>query len=328
MLRVINCRAFELYRSPVNFRTRHPRVHPISLAGLTMLVLAITWPSPVFAQPAEQQAKIADRFLQVVLRRPRPGTALDRVYAHHIQAGTLDQLFADLEAKSHEGDLAGQRAMLLGLLQIQRGADADAVKSLSRAETLLGSDAMSSYYLGKALLLVGRADEAAKAYQRSIDRKPARNEALPVFTELGRLYQRGEQNEKALEVWDRLEQTFPGDARVGEQIARTLAEEGELDAALARYQKLARESGDRNDYRSIGFSIAAAELKRQLGQSDVATQDLEALLARLRPGSWLHSDVRRRIEAGFLKSGDYGGLADYYQEQVTKDPDQIDTRLR
>ncbi len=277
-----------------------------------------------------RQQQIADKFLDVLLKRPRPGTALDRVYGHYVQSGSLDALIErlDRESQSMDPSAAGSRAMLVGLLKLQRGADAKAAESLARAEKLLESDAMASYYLGKALLLVGRTDAAAEALERSIDRQPARNEALPVFTDLGRLYGRAGETQKSLAVWTRLEKTFPGDARVGEQIATTLADEGQSEAALARFETLAAQSDASDESKVVGYRIAAAELKRALGRHDEALSDLESLLAKLRPGSWLHSDVRRRIEAGFLRSGDYAALADYYAKQVATNPDDVDTRLR
>jgi tetratricopeptide (TPR) repeat protein len=309
---------------------------PISLLpvlGLAILLsLASVTPTLVDAQDsgdADLQRQISDRFLQVLLRRPSPGTALDRVYGYHVQAGTLDQLMTGLETEAQKGgDDAGARFMLLGLLNLQRGNDAEAAKALTTAEGLREQDAMASYYLGKALLLVGRTDAAAEALERAIERKPARANALPVFTELGRLYQRSQQTDKALTVWQRLEATFPGDARVGEQIAQTLSEEGQDTAALERYQKLATQSASSQDYRSVGYQIAAAELKRRIGRDDEALTDLEKILNRLRPSSWLYADVRRRIEAGFLRSGDYAALADYYAVQVEKKPDEIELRMR
>lgn len=278
---------------------------------------------------SDREAQIAERFLDVLLRRPRPGTALDRVYGYHVQAGTLDQLIEDLESDDAEaGGEAGARAMLRGLLLLRRGSDAEAAESLTEADRVRTDDAMASYYLGKALLQIGKADPAAEALQRAIDRKPARNEALPVFTELGRLYQRARQPKKALEVWNRLEATFPGDSRVGEQIASTLADEGQEEAALDRYERLAEEAGPADDPRVIGYRTAAAEMKRRLGRTDEALTDFESIASRLRPASWLYTDVRRRIEAVFLRGGDYSALADYYAERVEQHPDELALRLR
>ncbi|TWU06369.1 DUF1583 domain-containing protein [Stieleria varia] len=300
----------------------------VSLA-LVMPAVIVTAQAPGDSAAADREAQIAERFMQVLLRRPVPGTALDRVYGYHVQAGTLDATLEKLKTDIESGgDDAGAKAMLLGLLQLQRGADAEAAESLGRAETLRPDDAMASYYLGKALLLVGRGEAAAAALERAIDRKPARNEALPVFTELGRLYGRSQQTDKALAVWNRLEQSFPGDTRVGEQIAQTLAEEGQNEEALKRYLELAKKTSASGDARGIGYQIAAAELKRRIGKADEALADFEAILGRLRPSSWLHSDVQRRIEAGFLRSGDYAALADYYADQLAKQPDALELRMR
>lgn len=40
----------------------------------------------------ERQRQIAARFLTVLEKNPRRGTALDRVYGYHVEWGTLDAL--------------------------------------------------------------------------------------------------------------------------------------------------------------------------------------------------------------------------------------------
>jgi len=45
---------------------------------------------------------------------------------------------------------------------------------------------------------------------------------------------------------------FPGDVRVGEQIAQTLAEEGQNEASLQRFEALAKKTASADDARSIG----------------------------------------------------------------------------
>ncbi|MCS7466641.1 tetratricopeptide repeat protein [Stieleria sp. ICT_E10.1] len=274
---------------------------------------------------SEQERATAEKFLQVLLRRPRPGTALDRVYGFHVQNGTLDEFIASLDVPD-DAQNAGQQRMILGLLQAQRGRQALAAEAFAEAESLLGDDYASSYFLGRSLLAVGQTEKAAAALERAIERKPARNEALPIFTELGRIYSRAGQNEKAIEVWQKLEALFPGDTRVGSQIASTLADEGNVQAALQRFERLAKSA--RKDDEKIAFAVQAAEMRRRLGQTEQCTEALEAILARLRPGSWLYSDVRNRIEQGFLKSGDYDALADYYQQKLAGSPDDLALQVR
>ena len=299
-------------------------------AAAVMVFLPTPWMDRLRGQDTASESEsrerlLAERFMTVLMRRPRPGTALDRVYGYHVQNGSLEELMESLDVDADQED-SGVKQMVLGLLQAQRGKHAAACDAFAKAEERLPEDAICSYLLGKSLLAIGRTEEAAAAVERSIERGPARNEALPIFTELGRIYGRAGQREKALEVWTKLEALFPGDAKVGGQIARTLAEDGDLEGALDRYEALAKAS--RRSDEQVGFAVRAAEMKRRLGKADECTRSLEAILKRLRPGSWLYNDVRNRIEQGFLKSGDYDALASYYQRKLDETPDDVALQIR
>ncbi|QEF96175.1 tetratricopeptide repeat protein [Stieleria maiorica] len=315
---------------PLSITARsYRRLRPLGLFVLAA-VLTTTPPSTqqLFAQDSDQigdrERTNAERYLQVLLRRPRPGVALDRVYGYHVQNDSLDEL--ERQLSDPQADDAGQRQMVWGLVQLQRGHSAEAAQILASAESKLPDDAACSFYLGRALLAVGQTEQAAAAMERAIDRGPSRTEALPMFTELGRIYSRAGEREKSLAVWTRLEQLFPGDTRVGGQIARTLAEEGNHEEALRRYEQLAKAS--RKPDEQIAMAVQAAEMRRHLGKPDEATALLEKILSRLNPGSWLHTDVRNRIEAGFLKSGDYDALANYYKKQFADRPDDLALQTR
>lgn len=298
-----------------------------TIAFLACSLLTVV-PMDSFGQESSQQMDrdrvASDRYLEVLLRRPRPGVALDRVYGYHVQNDSLDELREQL-VDSDESD-AGQRQMVWGLIELQRGRSAEAAAILADAESKLVDDAACSFYLGRAYLAIGQTERAAEAMERAIDRDPSRVEAMPMFTELGRIYSRAGEHEKSLSVWTRLESMFPGDTRVGGQIARTLAEEGNFAEAKKRYETLA-ETTQKSDEK-IAFAVEAAELHRKLGNPSEATASLERILARLNPDSWLYTDVRNRIEAGFLKSGDYDALAEYYQLQLTTRPDDVPLQTR
>ena len=273
----------------------------------------------------KRERETANKFLQVLLRRPRLGTSLDRVYGYHVQNDSIDEFIDSLTVDDSDPQV-GPKTMILGLVQMQRGRSAFAADALAKAENLLPDDAACSFYLGRSLQAIGQTEKAAVALENAISRKPSRSEALPMFTELGRLYGRAGQTEKALGVWKKLEALFPGDHRVGGQIARTLADDGYFQEAFDRYQTLSKSARKAED--KIAFSVRAAELQRKLGKPEQATAELEEILGKLRPGSWLYSDVRNRIEAGFLKSGDYDALAEYYEKRLAKDSDNLPMRIR
>src|SRR5262249_38229639 len=146
-------------------------------------------------------------------------------------------------------------------------------------------DPLAAYYLGQSLVLIGQPEKAAAEFEEAIDRKPAQADLLEIFQSLGRVHQRAQRTAEALEVWNRLEKLFPGDARVQEQIAVTLVEEGQSAQALPRYEQLAKTTTD--DYRRTVYRIDAAELKVKLNRASDGIADLEQLLAKLNPDSWL-----------------------------------------
>ncbi len=279
------------------------------------------------ASPEEaRDRQAAERFLTLLEKQPRLGTSLDKVYGFHIERGTLDDFLAAQKKKTADPKQAGTAWMLIGLMELQRGRDADAVAALQEAEKLRTEDPYASSYLAKAMLLVGRTDDAAAAYERAISRKPPRTDLLDLYQQLGQIHQRARKAKEALAVWDRMEKAFPDDQRVQEQIATTLADENDHAGALERFEKLAAKATDA--YRKVQYQIRVGELKLRLGRNDEALQGLESLLSQLKPDSWLHRDVRTRIEATFLKTDDYDGLSKYYIQWLAKHGDDLDAMSR
>ncbi|MHB1556493.1 MAG: DUF1583 domain-containing protein [Isosphaeraceae bacterium] len=280
---------------------------------------------PAAAQEARER-RAMERFLSLVEKNPRRGTALDRVYGYHVERGSLDAFIKSYRDRLAKNPADGTADMILGLLEFQRGQDAAAVAALRLAESARPQDPLPSYYLGQALVLVGQPDQAAEAFERALKRKPARNDLLEIFQALGRVYQRTQKPDQALAVWARLEALFPDDTRVKEQIASTLAEEDQPAQALPRFEALARSSKD--PFRQVQLAIQAAELKVRLGKTDEALRDFEAMLDKLRPDSWLHKEVRRKIEEVFLRNDDRAGLVTYYERWTKREPEDVEGLVR
>ena len=76
--------------------------------GLTLLLATLANPAHrLIAQEVadlEKERLTTQRFLDVLLKRPRPGTALDRVYGYRVQAGTLDELLASIAGEKVAAD--------------------------------------------------------------------------------------------------------------------------------------------------------------------------------------------------------------------------------
>ena len=283
-------------------------------------------PSDPAGESEARERRSMERFLSLLEKNPRRGTPLDRVYGYHVERGSLDEFIKSYRDRLDKNPDDGTAWLILGLLEFQRGQDAAAVTALKQAETHRADDPLPSFYLGQALVLIGQPENAAEAFERALARKPARTDLLDIFQALGRVYQRTQKNDQALQVWNRLEALFPGDTRVQEQIAQTLAEENQPAAALPRFEALSKKATD--PFRQVQLAITAADLKVRLGRSQDALHDFETMLGKLRPDSWLHREVRRKIEEVFLRNDDQAGLVGYYEQWTKSEPDDVEALVR
>ncbi|MDB5342997.1 MAG: tetratricopeptide repeat protein [Schlesneria sp.] len=269
-----------------------------------------------------------ERFATILERNPRRGPAFDKVYGYHLERGSLDTLVTSYQqqAEQREGIEAAARWMIVGMIEAQRGHDPQAIVALTQAEQLQPANAMAPYYLGQLLALSGQTAEAADAMERAIRRKPAGADLMEFYQSLGRLYQRAQKRTEALGVWTRWEQQFPNDLRVQEQIATTLLEEEDFENALPRFEALVRATRDK--YRQSQFQVEIAEIKIRQGKTSEGIKEFESLLSQLNPDNWLYRDVRRRIEAAYLKGNDTAGLQAYYEAWIDKHPEDLDAISR
>jgi tetratricopeptide (TPR) repeat protein len=76
------------------------------------------------------------------------------------------------------------------------------------------------------------------------------------------------------------------------------------------------------------FQIEVAELKIRQNRREDGLADLEKILGDLNPDSWLHHDVRRRMEEVFLRTGDQDGLVKYYEKWTERHPEDVDAMAR
>src|SRR5919202_566578 len=101
--------------------------------------------------PEERRERlVVERFLKVLEKNPRRGTALDRVYGYHVERGSLDRFVRGLRARVRKDPRDGTAWMVLGLVESQRGRDGDAVAAFREAERHRPDDPTPAYYLGQS----------------------------------------------------------------------------------------------------------------------------------------------------------------------------------
>lgn len=290
----------------------------------------------------------AQRFLTVLLANPRYGTAFDRVYGFHIDRGSIAAFRESLRVIARLSDKfapdagtttsemialelpantdPGAACLLFGLIELRHSESASAIIALQQAVQFRPGDAMSHWTLAKAFIMAQKPDEAIASLEKAIACRPAKIDLLEIYKELARNLQRAQRTDDALNAWKRLESEFPGDLRVKEQIAATLAEDGRWEEALIRYQALAKES--KNSDQRVAANLAASDVMIQLGRSQDAITSLESQLSHLDFDSWLFKDIRRRIENIFRGRDDLSGLVAYYEAWVKAHPEDVDAIAR
>jgi tetratricopeptide (TPR) repeat protein len=340
------------------FRGRRDKTaRVISLVVRLTLLLLMGWSGFAWSEATAQEFSAderdsetlaAQRFLQVLLRNPRPGTAFERVYSYHLDRGSIAAFRETLRAAAKLPNDAATEAgnptappvaltlpnsvdssaacLLVGLIDLRHAESESAVQALQQAATLRPDDAISHWSLARAYAGAQKPDEARAAFENAIACHPAKIDLLEIYKDLARLLQRTGKTDDALQVWKRVEDEFPGDLRVLEQIAATLATEGRWDEALSRYQSLAELT--RNDDQRIQASLAASDLLVQLGRTQEAVTLLESQLTNLDPDGWLFREVRQRIEGLFRSRDDVDGLVKYYEARVKSHSEDVDAMAR
>src|SRR5262245_63015969 len=114
-----------------------------------------------------RQKQVIERFVSVLERSPRRGTAFDKIYGFHVENGSLDEFVAKLRERTASKADDGAAWMILGLFESQRGRDVAAVEAFTKAKALRTDDPLAAYYLGQALVLIGQTDRAIAALEEA-----------------------------------------------------------------------------------------------------------------------------------------------------------------
>jgi tetratricopeptide (TPR) repeat protein len=181
-------------------------------------------------------------------------------------------------------------------MRLAAGRPADALGSLDRFLEGEPDHAEASLYRARALAALGRREEAARAYTRSIEK--ASTPAPDTYLERAELFRTLGRGDDALRGLDE------GLARLGPAAAldlRALEIETELerwDDALRRVERRLRSPG-----RAEEWQLRRAELLRRLGRGDEAEAACRAALASIaalppsRRDTPATADLERRLRA-------------------------------
>jgi tetratricopeptide (TPR) repeat protein len=263
----------------------------------------------------------AQRYLDILSKRPQPGTIYERFYAAWLEESTPAELGVFLTAKTTASTTTAADHLLLAVFQSHRGDDRAALTAYEAALKLDPGNAaawiersrLESRALDFATALKSL-DEAAKA-------KPEGALLIETGKLRGRALLRLGKNDEALRTWKELSAAHADDEDLAEEMIDLLTDEGQYEAALETAQALVKRSHD-----------PVARTLRQLRLTDIlmlaerrddALKALREALAATGADTWIEGDVLDRMSRVFRMSDDVSGLEKFLAELVKEHPQRV-----
>lgn len=265
---------------------------------------------------SENSQQIADRYEQMLLRSPQPGTAFDKVIEwYSAKGGGLEVLQGRWEKASGENARYG---ILQGLLA-ERLRTPDKARKFYR-QAMETDPASAAKLLAVLETTEGNFPAAVEAYKKALsqDSLPAVSR-MEIMRSLALLYRRSFDDKKAGEVWKDALARFPDDPYVLEEAGEAFLDAGDYEAARSAFTRL-QEVSKRDPFRKVAATLRLARTAELEGKTDEAVKTYELALEETSGGSWINREVRARIEELFRRKDDLPGLLSYYERRTTAVP--------
>lgn len=263
----------------------------------------------------------AQRYLDILIKRPQPGTIYERFYAAWLEERTAAELGDFLADKTKQPGASAADHLLLAVYQAHRGDDRAALAAYEAALKLDPGNAaawversrLESRALDFATALKSL-DEAAKA-------KPDAATAMEIGKLRGRALLRLGKNEEALKSWKDLAAAHAEDEDLAEEMIDLLTDEGQHEAALEAAQALVKRS--RDPVAKTLRQLRLADILLLAERRDEALKTLREALAATGADTWIEGDVLGRLGRVFRMSDDVSGLEKFLAELVKENPQRV-----
>ena len=277
---------------------------------------------------AVAQTDVIDRYESILVRNPSPGAAFDKIYEHHLEAGSLDALREKWRGLAEaDSEDAPRYLLLLGFLESRMGSVDGALDAIQRYVEVRPDDPAGWLALAGIEKNRNRLEEATTALGSALEKIQDPEERLAASRERALLLERQFRTDEAVEAWKRIAAESAGDAATIEDAAEALSLAGEFGAAEQLLTEL-RDDGGLDPARRVQVGMSLARLKERQGNAAEALSGYDALLESVSDSSWLRRDLRARIETLFRSREDLPGLAEYYTKRIEAHPQDYEAALR
>ena len=304
--------------------------HTIAVFVLSFIVCALCLPSITFAQEATDDAKIIERYKQMLNRKPKEGSTFDRLYQFYLEGSGLDTMVADYQAEAAAKPNAPNIQLILGHIHKRLGKDTEAIKAYQRAVTLSSKDYYPHLALGQIYTTLRQYEEAIDALTKAaaLSEQTASatlDDRTLIYKTLGRAYFHQDQVDDAIATWKKIAESDPQNIFARIELADLFHEQELYPQAIAQHEAIIDIKKD-DPYRVCLSLREIGKIHENTGDYAAARARYDAALALTAPGNWLRKDLQHRIIGIFAADADWKGLIAYYQGklQVTpNDPERI-----
>jgi tetratricopeptide (TPR) repeat protein len=212
---------------------------------------------------ALQQRRLATRDEELQMLGMILGAVQDAYGGYVGEArGRFEKIMRELEKRDYSQNLRWQAYNQHGMFLLNAGEREAALKALTQAKaeakTLTTKEMVKSTFdLAFAYSQTGDINEAIKEYKAALALDPQNPN---VMLELGSAYRRVKMFAEARELYEKLIASDPSNARAYGNLGNVFLDEGNIDAAVANYEKMAARTGDKEaaakNFLNAGFKLA------------------------------------------------------------------------
>ncbi|WP_294396713.1 hypothetical protein [Prosthecobacter sp.] len=244
----------------------------------------------------------ADKYHQMLLKRPQAGLVYDRFYSAWMETGTADSLSDFLSQRtSTTADL-----LVLAIFHDQRGNEAEALKAYTAALERDGTNAQAWMQRAKLEARMMNFESALKSLTEAEKGGADAELGREIGQMRGRWLLRTGKPEAALQAWRDLVKANADDEDLLEEVVELQLDEGLF--AEAETQMLALIARTKDAYARTVRQLRLAEIQLRATKKEAALALLASTLADTGQGTWIEGEVLAQIEAMFRRDENLSGL--------------------
>ena len=301
-----------------------------TIFALPFIVCALCFTSIAFAQEVTDDAKIIERYKQMLNRKPKEGSTFDRLYQFYLEGAGLDAMVADYQAEAAAKPDASNVQLILGHIYKRLGKDTEAIKTYQRAITRSPNDYYPHLALGQIYTTLRRYEEAintlTKAAALSAQTESGTlDDRITIYKTLGRAYFHRDRVDDAIITWTKIAELDPQNIFARIELADLFREQELYPQAIAQHEAII-DIKKEDSYRVCLSLREIGKIHEDTGAYEAAQARYDEALALTAPGNWLRKDLQQRVIGIYAADADWKGLIAYYQgklEATPNDPELI-----